>query len=473
MGFETMSKEEHLALSAKGGRTPRKLDALVLGEARRVLFGEGDEKEKPFRQLCAALHKEACVGNVRAAELLMKLAGVNVDRLGDYAPPGDVDAEAPRRLAHIHTFLDFRNTQGGLCFLYGTTRSGKTYAAVQWFLSRLADGTIKGSALIAGQTLPFLRNGVAQYIRALAPLYPGVEVMNNGLEARKGNASIVVQSFEKPERALSAQWDLVFLNEGNVLPREVVDQLRPRTSGLIVCDFNPSTADWWGASDMTEANSLFCTFANNPFLSDAQLAHIEDIRAKGEGAPLGSYARWFYEVYYLGQFSEVGGGVFLDVRMLSVEDWQSATSALVTAWGVDFGDTTDPNALVQVGVDAEAHAVYVRCVYYATATDDLAMVEVLKAHAVDRLVFETATGGNTRARNFKSLGFQGRVIPAEKESVAQSVFNLSSWRIYCCDEHSRREFSGYRLAEGRFKGPDHVIDAVRYVFHLIMTNKIR
>lgn len=441
-----------------------------------------DGKELTVKEtMLWSVAQRAMAGELECVKLLLAMGGEPVyesvirDQAARYSEVAEAVEvkEETKTLPHVRAFLDYRQTQGGWAFLYGTTRSGKTFGIVQWLLTQLASGGIKGSALIAGQTLPFLKNGAASYIRQLAKDYEGLEVLKEGLEVRKGAAKILVQSFEKPERALSAQWDMVYLNEGNTLDREVVEQLKARTAGLTIVDFNPSTSEWWGVPCMTEANSLFCTFKDNPYLAQGQLDYLEEVRQRGEASPLGSYERWFYEVYYLGQTSSIGGGVFLKVYDYTGHDWAEETKGLVTCWGIDFGDTTDPNALVHVAVDAERKRLHVDCQLYRTAVDDMTLTDLLNAKGVDRLIFETATGGNTRAMNFRALGFRGKVYPAEKEEVSASVFNLVQYEVCCYDSSSMAEFRSYRIENGRFRGADHCIDATRYVAHLLLTNKIR
>lgn len=413
-----------------------------------------------------ALLERAKGGDLKAMELIATIIG---ELGGDIIDADAVDETKINKIQKIHSFLDWQRNRGNLCFLYGTTRSGKTYAICQWLCEKLKSGEIKGQLLIAGQTLPFLRNGCAAYMRDIAPYY-GMEVQDNGLKVVGDNGVIVLQSFEKPERVLSSQWAAIFVNEGNVIPSNIVDGLRIRCAGLMIADFNPSCNEWWGKEMMTDANSLFCSFKENPFLGANQLAAIESIRERGESAPIGSYANWYYQVYYLGRFSEMGGGVFTRVIRGQPSEWE--TVELPEFHGVDFGDTSDPNALVSVKVDKDSSTVHVRCLYYQTATDDQTMATILFKNQVKNLIFETATGGNTRVKNFRSFGFQGNLYPCKKEQVAQSVFNLSTWTIKCYDDVSTSEFTNYRLDGGKFRGADHCIDAVRYVCGLVFTNSI-
>lgn len=417
-----------------------------------------------------AVFRDSLMGKARAGDV--KAMRLIVDILGEhlaFMAADEAKKEAvPPPVANdrISSFLSWRALFGGFAFVYGTTRAGKTYSIVIWLCQRLAEGKMPGQSLIAGQTLPFLKHGAAEAVKAVAPAF-GLVVKEGGLcvETPDGSGRLLLRSFENPDRVLSAQWNLVFVNEGNTIEQGVVDALRVRCAGLFVVDFNPAVADWWGAPLMTEATSLFCSFKDNPHLNKSQLAALEDIRVRGEAAEVGSYERWFYEVYYLGRFAELGGGVFRHVVDGRSVDFELAAAGAATAWAVDFGDVEDPNALVKIAWVGEA--VHVCCHLYRTAVDDKTFAEILTAKGVDRLVFETATGGPTRVKTWRALGFNGNVIPARKTPVAAGVYNLAAKKIVCHDDCSFNEFINFKVDGGKFKGADHIIDAVRYGFYYL------
>lgn len=414
------------------------------------------------------LLKLAKKGNLKAMELIAKISG----ELGCEVEEREVQdggAAEITRIAKIWAWLDWQFASNtNTAFLYGTTRSGKTFAVCQWLCAALSSGRLGGNILICGQTIPFLRNGCASYLTNIAPQF-GLTVKDGGLKIEGAHGSIVLQSFEKPERVLSAQWSFIFVNEGNVIPQPIIDGLSIRCGGLLLADFNPSVNEWWGKNLLSPTNSLFCSFKDNPYLGATQLAAIEAIRERGESAPAGSYANWYYQVYYLGNFAEAGGGVFTNVCRGT--GWEAVDAP--SFWGADWGDTTDPNAIVELRVTDGGECLHVRSVLYKTGLSDEQVAAVLKSANVSSLVFETATGGNTRAKNLRAFGYRGRLVPCIKERVEQGVFNLSAKRIICYDNDTYREFLNYRLDAGAFKGADHLIDATRYVASLVLTNRLK
>ena len=395
---------------------------------------------------------------------------------------GESNVEAENKanatyIQRIYSFLDFAFfSKKNIVFVYGTTRSGKTYTIIQWLLGRLDDGTLSGQSLIAGQTVPFLRNGSVNYINELLHYYPNLAAKNNGFEVVNKNtgAKLVAQSFEDKTRALSAQWQNVFLNECNTIDAEVVDALRIRCNGLVITDFNPSVTEWWGAKEINDSNKLFCTFKDNQFLNSVQIFNIEQIRERGENAPVGSYAHWYYQVYYLGNFSTLGGGVFTNIIDATDKEFNVADN-LFEVFAIDLGDVEDPNAIVRLKWDSKNKIVHVKCELYQTAIPDAAIVERLTFLNAHTLVFETATGGHTRALNWRAMGLERtcRLMPCEKTTVAQGVFNLSQNQIVCYDKQSLKEFSEYIIRDGKFSGADHIIDATRYGYHLLETGRIK
>lgn len=408
-------------------------------------------------------------GDVRAMRLIVDVVDSHFARLAEKAQEDDAEAAPPPRpIANekISAFLSWRNLFGGFAFVYGTTRAGKTYSIIIWLCQMLADGKLPGQSLIAGQTLPFLKHGAAAAVKAIAPAF-GLVVREAGLlvETPDGGGRIVLRSFENADRVLTAQWTCVFVNEGNTIGRDIIDALRVRTAGLFIVDYNPSVAEWWGSPLITESTSLFCSFKDNPHLGRNQIAALEEVRLRGEAAEVGSYERWFYEVYYLGKFAEMGGGVFRKVIDARGSDFEAATDGAAVLWGIDFGDVKDPNALVCVAmVDGALH---VKSYLYESGVDDVRLSAMLKALGVDRIVFETATGGPSRVKTWRSLGYSGNVIPAKKTPVAQGVYNLAPRKIVAYDDFTFKEFVNYKVDGGKFVGADHIIDAVRYVYYYI------
>lgn len=94
-----------------------------------------------------ALMRKGRAGDIRAMELIAKICG----ELTTSAAAGDAEgAEAatltpPAKIDKIHSWLSWQSQSGNnYAFLYGTTRSGKTYAVCQWICEEIASGRLRG-----------------------------------------------------------------------------------------------------------------------------------------------------------------------------------------------------------------------------------------------------------------------------------------------------------------------------------------
>lgn len=356
-----------------------------------------------------------------------------------------------------------------IVFLQGTARSGKTYGVMQYLVDKWQSNR-GGYSLVAGNTFPMLKNGACQYLTEIAAKR-GLQTKRDGTRLENARNKIVCQSFDEPNKALSSSWQRVFVNEGNIMDERTIDNLRVRCKGQMIVDFNPSVSDWWGAALMTPENTLITKWQDNPFITHIQRKHIESIRERGEKAPVGSYAWWYYQVYYLGNFAAIGGGVFDQLVEISDADYDAIEG--VEYFGLDFGDVSDPNALVGVKYDIEG--MYVRSYISETGIGDTELANKINARMEHggKLVFETATAGKTRYLNMRpTLNESIAPIPAYKPGVQQSVFNMSTQRIHCVTGEAFDQFSKYRIKDGQFVGEDHAIDAARYVDILYRLNRL-
>lgn len=382
--------------------------------------------------------------------------------------PMPIIGEPEERIESIYEWLRMHEHEP-IVFLRGTTRSGKTHATMQWLVDKFQSNRA-GYTLVAGATLPMLKNGACQYLTEIAAKR-GLQTKRDGTMLMNGRNKIVCQSFDEPNKALSASWQRIFINEGNILDPKTVDNLLVRCKGQVIVDFNPSINDWWGSPLMTPENTLVTKWQDNPFLTHTQRKHIEGIRERGEHAPVGSYAWWYYQVYYLGNDASVGGGVF--DQLVEISDKEYTDLEAPEYFGLDFGDVSDPNALV--GVKYNIDGMFVKSYISETGIGDTELAHKINAAMPNggKLVFETATAGKTRYMNMKPTLHSGiRPTPAFKPGVQQSVFNLATQKIHVVSGVALDQFSKYRIKDGAFTGEDHAIDAARYVDILVRLGRI-
>jgi hypothetical protein len=272
----------------------------------------------------------------------------------------------------------------------------------------------------------------------------------------------------------SVRCDIIYFNEiAEIKSFNHFNEFAKRARLCVFMDFNPRAGfflqdirnNYKGRID-----ELKLTWRDNECLPPMEVEAIKKIRELGEGAEIGSVERYNYEVYYLGNFSGLGGGVFTGVEQISEADYSSVSAA--EFGGMDFGDVSDPNAVV--GVKVVGDTIFAKEYLYKSEMSDREVADELADTNFEFIAFDTATGGITRARNLYSYNRSLRLRPCVKGagSVSAGVYNLRQYRLRLCGDNLYREFSRYVVTDRGFGGDDHLIDAVRYVFSLLQLKRI-
>lgn len=228
----------------------------------------------------------------------------------------------------------------------GGTGAAKTVSILQWLIDYAQCHTNEVIDVVS-ESYPHLDQGaIAEFKRIM--------IGNNYWDDKRWNGGAprhytfhtgsVIQfvSYDSVGKAHGPRRDVLFVNEANNMAYPIVDQLITRTRKLVWLDWNPS-ADFWFDEEMLgkrddldfmgeNGNFPPLTFLDNEALDDGQkneiLAHKHN-------------ANW-WRVYGLGLKGQLEGRIF--------RGWQTVDDipheARLERYGVDFGYTNDPTAIV-------------------------------------------------------------------------------------------------------------------------------
>lgn len=139
--------------------------------------------------------------------------------------------------------------------------------------------------------------------------------------------------------------DLAYFNEANKLNQEAYRQVGSRCK-LNIIDFNPDQK-FWGHDLIDNENFLNLTFKDNEYLSKEEVESILDYYKKGfseSGTIINEYWANIWKVYGLGEIGSVEGVIFHNWKIIdNIPD-----EARLLGYGLDFGYTNDPTAIVEV-----------------------------------------------------------------------------------------------------------------------------
>lgn len=257
----------------------------------------------------------------------------------------------------------------------GGTRSGKTFANLQAIFELAVQDTTPTLTSVVSETFPHLKRGaIRDFPLALGDYYD--EKYWNKSESiytlPHNGAKIEFFSADAPAKVHGPARDRLFLNEVQNIPYETARQLFIRTRGLILQDYNP-TATFWG-NEIIEARpdciTIHSTYKDNNYLTSEQVAEIESYKTD---------KNW-WRVYGLGLVGELDGTIY-DFEQI---DEMPTASNLVDIYGMDFGFTNDPTALVHLRVDTARKIIYAELLIYKTALLNRDIVERMEALGVPK-----------------------------------------------------------------------------------------
>lgn len=149
--------------------------------------------------------------------------------------------------------------------------------------------------------------------------------------------------------------DILYINEADKMDIETAVQFISR-AGLTIIDYNP---DWlfWGDDYINENNFITLTFEDNEYLSESELRSILEYKTKGFRNPDLPFDLLFKEEniknkYWANKWKVYGLGMIGALEGVVYSNWSEIESipdeARLIGYGLDFGYTNDPTAIVEV-----------------------------------------------------------------------------------------------------------------------------
>ena len=355
----------------------------------------------------------------------------------------------------------------------GGTSSGKTYSIIEYLIT-LACLLEKRTITVAGQDRPNLRVGAYRdaedviYNSAFKGWY-----QENLLNQNKSNMSfhfkngsvVEFNSYDDPQDAKSGKREFLFLNEANGVSYEVFEELQVRTSVRTILDFNP-TAEFWahsklmGRDDVDWFNS---TWRDNPFIKDSVRDKILSYEPTAENVSRGTADKYRWDVYGLGKVGRLEGLVFTN--------WERGSLPGDYKWrvfGLDFGYTNDPTALVEVRYSGGK--LYVKEWIYRTGLTNQDIDREIRRLDLGKDLIIADSAEPKSIEELARLGHWIKGAVKGKDSINQGIDVLKRYKIIYEGENIGKELNSYIWAKDRqgsamnkpIDSFNHSIDAMRY-----------
>lgn len=226
--------------------------------------------------------------------------------------------------------------------IQGGTSAGKTIA-VLIILADLSFDVSNKTIHIVSDTLPNLRHGAMKDWESLLKATGREQYFSvNKSEHKwrnKCTGTIVEFLSCDADDALGARRDYLFVNEVNRISYDTFSQLEIRTFEQIWVDFNPANEFFIHTEIIAKRNDwqfVTLNYLDNEALPESIVKALEERRGDGT-------SNW-WRVYGLGEIGSLEGNVY--------EGWTPVDEVpdgfLLKRYGVDFGFSNDPTAVIGV-----------------------------------------------------------------------------------------------------------------------------
>lgn len=131
--------------------------------------------------------------------------------------------------------------------------------------------------------------------------------------------------------------DVLFVNEANNLEYKIVDQLITRTREIVWMDWNPSEEFYFYTEMLPvrkDISFITLTYKDNEALDPITIAEIESHKNN----------KAWWQVYGLGQLGEIETRIYKGWQIID----EVPFNARLERYGLDFGYTNDPTAIVAI-----------------------------------------------------------------------------------------------------------------------------
>jgi len=363
------------------------------------------------------------------------------------------------------SYYDCKNCDTRIQVHQGGTRSGKTYsicqALIEWCVNNKNAGWV---ITIIRKTMPSLKASVMRDFFEILENEGWYSPMNHNKSSSQyilfGNV-IEFVSIQEPQRIRGRKRHIAFLNECNELTFEDFTQIILRTSEIMIMDFNPSDVfSWIYDKVMTRDDCSFfqTTYLDNPFLDENTIKEIEYLKLTDAN---------YWRIYGLGERGLNIAAIFPHFNQVD----KTPDRAKFISFGLDWGFTNDPSALISVYKDGLD--LYVEEHLYETGLTNNDLSRKMKDLGITR---EEIIADSAEPKSITELSRHGFLIKGAnkgQDSVRLGIDVMKRHRINITKESTNliKEMQSYKWKTDRDgnqinvpeSGNDHAIDALRYV----------
>jgi phage terminase large subunit len=347
----------------------------------------------------------------------------------------------------------------------GGTRSGKTYNILLWLIFYYTERNTDKTITICRKSFPSLRASVMRDFFDILrnhDLYREDYHNKSSHEYHLNGNLVEFISLDQPQKIRGRKRNLLYINEANELFYEDWQQLIFRTDGRIILDYNPSESFHWiydRVIPREDCDFYQTTYLDNPFLDQQIKNEIERLKETDED---------YWRIYGLGERGMSRATIF-QFGMSEIPQ-----EAKLISYGLDFGYTNDPSALVAVYTHGDN--LYLDELLYRTGMTNRDLHNHLQSLGLDRRDEIFADSAEPKSiEELHRFGWNIKPTAKGQDSINAGIDILKRHKLFATSRSNNliKELQNYKWTEDKngnlLNKPidvmNHALDASRYAVY--------
>jgi len=362
------------------------------------------------------------------------------------------------------TFDNLLNSKNRVTQHIGGTRSGKTYAILQYLIVKAIEG--QETITIVRKTIPSLKRTV---IKDFIDILKGIGIWHeedyNQTDRiwHYGDSIIQFVSTDDAEKLRGIKSTILFLEECSEIDEESAFQLMIRTTGKIIMALNPTVSPYHWVRQMGDCERFITTYLDNPFLESTVVKAIEELQHTNQ-------KKWL--IYGKGEYAPNERAVY---KFQIVDTFE----AEFVAFGLDWG-YNDPTAVVAVYKNGDN--LYLEEVVYEKGLVMKDIADKLNRFGIDKSYEIWCDSSEPRSvEELYRMGFNAKAVQKGPDSKRFGISVMQNYNIFIHSKSQNliNEMYSYQYEQDKHgyvtdipeDGLDHLLDAARYVAMMKLSQK--
>lgn len=364
--------------------------------------------------------------------------------------------------------------------LEGGSRSGKTWSVIIFLMDIITSNPFQSLIInIVKDTFAgfktTLYNDFAKILDIMGERHPFSTVANITSFSLYGNKINFIGA-DQAAKFHGAASDYFWINEAIDVSQPIFDQLEMRCSRLWILDYNPKVSDHWIYNRLekrTDVTFFSSTMLDNPMIGKGERAKILSYEPTPANIESGTADEYNWKVYGLGHRASPQGVIFPNIHWID----DMPTECDSWAYGMDFGYTNSPTAIVQAAMIG--NSVYLKKLLYKPIDNPDDLFKVLSVIVpAEAIIWADAADPGT-IKDMQRRGIRCYAAKKYPGSIQHGISLLKSYKLHIVrDADFRREAENYHWREiggVALNEPDddfnHLWDASRYAVQMEFNKK--